>query len=59
MAFDSFAAFLDMGGYAAWVWTAYGLATLALGGMLILTRRTLKAREREFETLKANRRDAS
>lgn len=59
MAFDSFAAFIDMGGYAAWVWTAYGLAALALGGILILTRRTLKAREREFETLKANRRDAS
>jgi len=56
MAFDSFAAFVDMGGYAAWVWSAYGLAALALGGMLILTRRTLKAREREFETLKTNRR---
>ena len=56
MAFDSFAAFIDMGGYAAWVWSAYGLAALALGGMLILTRRTLKAREREFEALKASRR---
>jgi heme exporter protein D len=56
MAFDSFAAFIDMGGYAAWVWSAYGLAALALGGMLILTRRPLKALEREFETLKANRR---
>lgn len=55
MAFDSFAAFIDMGGYSAWVWSAYGLAALALGGMLILTRRTLKAREREFETLKATR----
>ena len=56
MAFDSFAAFIDMGGYAAWVWTSYGLAALALGGILILTRRTLNARERECETLKANRR---
>ncbi|MGE3475589.1 MAG: heme exporter protein CcmD [Rhodospirillaceae bacterium] len=56
MAFESIAAFIDMGGYAAWVWTAYGLAAAALVGMLAISRRTLKAREREFEDLKANRR---
>ncbi len=56
MAFESFAAFVDMGGYASWVWTAYGLATVALVGMLVISRRTLKAREREFEDLKASRR---
>ncbi len=47
---------LHMGGYAAWVWPAYGAATLALVGILVLTLRTLKAREREFETLKSARR---
>ncbi len=56
MAFENFAAFIDMGGYAAWVWTAYGLAAVALVGMLVTSRRTLKAREREFEHLKASRR---
>jgi len=56
MAFESFAAFIDMGGYAAWVWPTYGLAAVALAGMLILSRRTLKAREREFDALKATRR---
>ncbi|MCA0199407.1 MAG: heme exporter protein CcmD [Proteobacteria bacterium] len=55
MAFENFAAFIDMGGYAAWVWTAYGLATVALVGMLVVSRRTLKARTREFEEMKANR----
>jgi heme exporter protein D len=47
---------LHMGGYAAWVWPAYGAAALALAGMLVLTLRTLKARTREFETLKSARR---
>ena len=47
---------LNMGGYAAWVWPAYGLAAIAIVGVLVATRRTLKAREREFETLKSARR---
>ena len=47
---------LHMGGYAAWVWPAYGLAAIGMIGILVATRRTLKAREREFETLKAARR---
>ena len=47
---------LHMGGYAAFVWPAYGLAAIGMIGILIATRRTLKAREREFETLKSARR---
>lgn len=50
--------FFHMGGYAQWVWPVYGLAAIALIGILITTRRTLKAREREFEALKAKRREA-
>jgi heme exporter protein D len=45
-----------MGGYAAYVWPAYGLAAIGMIGILVFTRRTLKAREREFETLKNARR---
>jgi heme exporter protein D len=46
---------LAMGGYAAFVWPAYGLALAALAGLFLATRRTLKAREREFERLKRER----
>ncbi len=53
---DAFLTYLDMGGYAVWVWSSYGLATLGLGAVLVVSRRTLKAREREFEALKALRR---
>lgn len=49
------ATFLDMGGYAAWVWPSYALAAVALLGMLITTLRTLKARQREFEEIKSGR----
>mgnify|MGYP002636102615 CR=1 FL=1 len=48
--------FLRMGGYAGWVWPAYGLATTALVGILVFTLRGLRAREREFEEIRAMRR---
>ena len=48
--------YLAMGGYAAWVWPSYGLAALGVIGVLLISRRTLKAREREFEELRAARR---
>ena len=48
--------YLAMGGYAAWVWPSYGLAALGVVGIVFFTRRTLRAREREFELLKASRR---
>lgn len=47
---------LHMGGYAAWVWPAYGLALAGLAGILIVTLRDLKTRQREFENLKNLRR---
>ena len=48
---------LTMGGYAAYVWPAYGAAAVALIGLYVITRRTLKAREQEFERLKRERRE--
>ena len=48
---------IDMGGYAAYVWPAYGIATVCIVGMYVMTRRTLKAREQEFERLKRERRE--
>jgi heme exporter protein D len=53
---DAFLNYLDMGGYAAFVWSAYGLSALGLIGVLVMTLRTLKARQKEFETLKSLRR---
>ena len=35
MQFDSFAAFLDMGGYAFFVWLAYGVTFGSLGMLII------------------------
>ncbi len=51
------ATFLDMGGYARWVWSAYGVCIVSLVAMLVFSLRSLKAREREFEQLRAARRN--
>ena len=48
--------FLDMGGYAAFVWPGYALAAIAVIGMLLWSLRTLRAREREFAAMRKNRR---
>jgi len=53
---DSVLQFLQMGGYAAFVWPAYGLALVLLVGALLWSRHTLKQRERMFDALKRERR---
>jgi heme exporter protein D len=50
------AKFLDMGGYAAFVWPGYGVAALAAIGMLAWSLRTLRARERAFAEMRRQRR---
>lgn len=52
---DSLGTFLHMGGYAAFVWPGYGLAALGMIGLLIATLRTLRAREKEFSSVRRNR----
>ncbi len=52
---DSLSAFFDMGGYAAFVWPGYGLAALAMIGLLISSLRTLRTREKEFSQVRRNR----
>jgi heme exporter protein CcmD len=49
-------AFLHMGGYGDFVWGAYACAAVGLIGAFVITWRGLKARERTFEALKAQRR---
>jgi len=41
---------LDMGGFAAFVWPAYAIAALGLGGMLLSALRAHARALRELET---------
>jgi len=46
---------LDMGGYAATVWPAYGAAVVILVGLLVQSLRTLARRRAELARLEAER----
>ncbi len=48
---DGIVAFFDMGGYARYVWPAYGLVGVVTVGLLVVTLRTLKVRERILAAL--------
>jgi heme exporter protein D len=47
--------FLAMGGYARFVWPAFGLAFLVLGGLLIESLVTYKKRQRELAAAEKQR----
>ena len=42
-----------MGGYAAYVWPAYAIALLVIGGLIVHSVRTLAARRREAAEVEA------
>ncbi len=44
--------YLDMGGYAVFVWPAYGLSALVMSGLVLHAWRTLRARERDLAKLR-------
>jgi heme exporter protein D len=46
--------YFAMGGHAAYVWSAYGLAVLVLAGLLVSTLRTLRAWEARLRLLEAD-----
>lgn len=46
--------FLEMGGYAVFVWPAFGLAAVVMVGLLIATLRQLRRRRRELAELEAS-----
>lgn len=58
-AFDHF---LAMGGYARYVWPAYGVAIVVLGGLVLTSLRRFRSSRRALEALEAQagtrRRDA-
>ncbi len=54
---DSISEFLSMGGYAAFVWPAFGAAAVVLVGLLITSLRTLRANQAALAALQAAGRD--
>ncbi|RYU59972.1 heme exporter protein CcmD [Methylolobus aquaticus] len=51
--------FLNMGGYAAYVWPAYGLAALVLAANLIAARRRHTRVQRRFSALYQQRKSSA
>lgn len=49
---DTFSTFIDMGGYAAFVWPSYALALLGLGGILFAARRSVTSQQAELDRLR-------
>jgi len=52
---ESVSTFLDMGGYAAFVWPSYAITALVLVGMLVASLRWLRSTEAALDALKAER----
>ena len=50
---DGVAKFLDMGGYAAYVWPALGLTVVVLAGLVIASLKGARRREAELAQLEA------
>ena len=46
-------AFLQMGGYAAFVWPSLGLTVAVMAGLLLATLRQLRSRQRRLAELEA------
>ncbi len=52
-------AFLDMGGYGAFVWPSYGLSALVLIAILWQSHARLKRSDAELESLRGRDREAA
>jgi heme exporter protein D len=50
---EGVAKFLAMGGYAAYVWPALGVTAAVLGGLLVVSLKSLHRREAELARLEA------
>jgi len=48
-------AFFEMGGYAAYVWPAFGAGAVLLIALLVASLRAMRAREAELRALEAAR----
>ncbi len=52
---DAIINYLAMGGYARFVWPAYGIATVVLVGLLVQSLRASRTKSRELERLETAR----
>jgi heme exporter protein CcmD len=52
---DHIVGFLSMGGYWPYIWPAYGVAALGLGGLLVASLCRLRANEAALRQLEAER----
>ena len=52
---ESVSAFLDMGGYAAFVWPSFAITAVVLVGMLAASLRWLRSTEAALDALQAER----
>ena len=50
---DTLAGFIEMGGYAAFVWPSYIVTALVMAGLLIDSRRSMLANEAALKALQA------
>jgi len=51
---DQIVSFLKMGGYAGFVWPAYGMSLAVMLGFVIISLRTLRARQATLRALEAS-----
>jgi len=51
--------FLEMGGYAAFIWPAYGASMLSLGGLVFLSHRRLSRARRNLNALSDLKKNAA
>ena len=51
---NALASYLEMGGYGAYVWPAYGAAAVVLIGLVAASLRTLRAREAALKALEGD-----
>jgi heme exporter protein D len=54
-AMDRIAMYFAMGGYAVYVWPAFAVAALVMAGLVAMTLRTLRRRERELAEIETAR----
>ena len=50
---DSISSFLEMGGYAAYIWPAYGLSAVILVTLLVTSVRFLRSSRADLEVLRS------
>ena len=51
---DALSKFLEMGGYAGFVWPAFAVALVVMAGFVVTSLRTLKSREATLKRLEAD-----